>query len=86
MIDRENMELRAYINASDAGSACKSCPLPSEPITTTYPLALAQKGVSSEYGLQGRLDDVRIYTRVLEVCEIEALYNGGAGLPQDGVE
>ena len=85
IIDRENNEIRSFADGSPA-DVCLDCPLPSGPITTDKPLAFAKAGTGGLASLYGYLDDVRIYTRVLEECEVDALYNAGAGLPQDGVE
>jgi hypothetical protein len=86
VIDRENNERRLYVNGQPADEG-QGGTLPPGTITTNRPFVLAGEGINADWpGLRGWLDDVRVYTRALEVCEIEALYNSGDGLPQDGVE
>ena len=88
VIDRENQQFRVFHNGQFSGSWAAMDPLTDIARSDgNGKFGLGKHGQTPSYkSLLGRLDDVHIYHRALNECDIAKLYNGGAGLPQDGVE
>lgn len=68
-----------YINGVDDGAAKGGAVLANVgTVTNAVPLVLAAESDFASHH-DGKLDDVRIYNRVLTAAEISALFHGGAG-------
>ena len=73
--------MTVYVNGSQDGETTSS--VPSSIYNTSVPLMIGQGAydrTNSQYGWDGRIDSVGIWTRALTTDEITALYNSGSGL------
>ena len=95
VVDRSANEARVYTNGSSGSTECihayhtppADCTLPVGAIASPEDFTIAKhNSLPAHVCFQGRMDDLRIYSRALEECEVLQLYNSGDGLPQDGVE
>lgn len=89
VIDRENgnHRMRMFVNGQFSGDwADLPTPFDTFDIQQAKALGIGKYGQLSTYKtLKGWADDVRIYHRALNECDINRLYNNGAGFPEDGV-
>lgn len=77
IIDTEDYEMRVYIN----GELSKTCTYGQYTISSgPYPLRIGGmfKSFTDQVGFEGRIDEVRIYNRVLNEEEILSLYEKNA--------
>lgn len=73
VIDRVNGSMKSYINGTEKASGSIDT---NEAVTHTDPLRIGYDNYTNDnyYALDGRLDDVRLYSKVLSPDEVQSLY------------
>lgn len=82
-IDRGASQLRLYIDGvEDSSSPWDLSALSTLPIVPTQALQIGGINANANFGLDGRLDDLRFYNRALSRAEVAALAADSAAIPE----
>lgn len=79
VVRRNGNTFNLFANGAIVATAANANPIPD----TTKPLLAGRRDGGQQFPVDGRLDEFAIWNRALKNCEINNLYNAGAGRPAD---